>query len=199
MTRQPGWRAVVLSLGSNLGDRMAYLQLGVDVLAAGSLRSLAVSGVFETAPVGGPEQDDYLNAVLLGISAAPAREIMRLATAAEEAASRERSERWGPRTLDVDVISCDDEISVDPELTLPHPRAHERAFVLVPWLEVDADAVLPGRGTVADLLAEIGTAGVHRRGDLSLTLPAGAGVRAEAGAGADAGAGAEAEAGLPCT
>jgi 2-amino-4-hydroxy-6-hydroxymethyldihydropteridine diphosphokinase len=186
-----GQRAVVLSLGSNLGDRMAYLQLGVDVLAAGGLRCVAVSGVFETAPVGGPEQDDYLNVVLLAISAAPAREILRLAAAAEEAAGRERTERWGPRTLDVDVISCDDEISPDPELTLPHPRAHERAFVLVPWLEVDADAVLPGRGTVADLLAEIGSAGVRRRGDLSLTLPA--------GARAGAGAGAEAEAGLPCT
>jgi 2-amino-4-hydroxy-6-hydroxymethyldihydropteridine diphosphokinase len=178
-----GRNAVVLSLGSNLGGRMANLQLGIDVLAAGGLACLAVSGVYETAPVGGPEQDDYLNAVLLAATALPARDILRLCAAAETAASRVRTVHWGPRTLDVDIITYGDETSADPELMLPHPRAHERAFVLAPWLEVDPQAVLPGRGTVADLLAAIGTAGVRRRAELSLTLPAGASVGA----------------GLPCT
>ncbi len=169
---------VVLSLGSNLGDRLANLQLGVDVLAAGGLPGTAVSGVFETAPVGGPEQADYLNAVLLACSALPAREILQLCAAAESTAGRVRTVRFGPRTLDVDVISRGDETSADSELTLPHPRAHERAFVLAPWLDVDPGALLPGRGRVADLLATIGTAGVRRRPDLSLVLPARASAKA---------------------
>lgn len=181
--RLAGERAVVLSLGSNLGDRMANLQLGVDVLVAGGLFCAAVSGVFETAPVGGPEQADYLNAVLLAVTALPASDMLRLCAAAEAAAGRVRTVRWAPRTLDVDLITCGDEVSDRPELTLPHPRAHERAFVLAPWLEVDPDAVLPGWGTVAQLLATIGTAGVRRRAELSLTVPAGAGR----------------EAGAPCT
>jgi 2-amino-4-hydroxy-6-hydroxymethyldihydropteridine diphosphokinase len=178
--RLAGERAVVLSLGSNLGDRIANLQLGVDVLGAGGLCCTAVSGVFETAPIGGPEQADYLNVVLLGVTAQPASDVLRLCGAAEAAAGRVRTVRWGPRTLDADIITYGDEVSTRPELTLPHPRAHERAFVLAPWLEVDPDAVLPGWGTVAQLLATIGTAGVRRRAELSLTLPAGAG--REAGA-----------------
>jgi 2-amino-4-hydroxy-6-hydroxymethyldihydropteridine diphosphokinase len=180
-SQQPrhGERTVVLSLGSNLGDRMANLQLGVDVLTTGGVVGTAVSGVFETTPVGGPEQGDYLNVVLLGVTALPASDILRLCAAAETAAGRTRTVRWGPRTLDVDIITCGDEVSARLELTLPHPRAHERAFVLAPWLEVDPDGVLPGSGSVAQLLATIGTAGVRRRPELSLTLPA----RADAKAG----------------
>jgi len=169
-----GRRRVVLSLGSNLGDRMAHLQIGIDVLAAGDLTCLAVSGVFETEPVGGPEQDDYLNAVLLADSSLPAHDILRLCVAAETAAGRERAVRWGPRTLDADVIICGDDVSTDPELTLPHPSAHERAFVLVPWLEADPRAVLPGWGKVADLVAAVGTAGVRPRPELTLSLPSAA-------------------------
>jgi 2-amino-4-hydroxy-6-hydroxymethyldihydropteridine diphosphokinase len=173
MTRSPGAisRPVVLSLGSNLGDRMANLQLGVNVLAAGDLACLAVSGVYETDPVGGPAQDDYLNVVLLAASSVPARDILGMCAAAEMAAGRQRTLRFGPRTLDADIIICGDEVSADPALTLPHPRAHERAFVLVPWLEADPRAVLPGWGKVADLAAAVGTAGVRRRPELALTLP----------------------------
>jgi 2-amino-4-hydroxy-6-hydroxymethyldihydropteridine diphosphokinase len=167
-------QSVVLSLGSNAGDRMVNLQLGVDVLTAGDLRCVAVSGVFETAPVGGPEQDDYLNAVLLATTAMPASDILRLCAAAEAAADRVRAVRWGPRTLDVDIVKFGDEVSADPELTLPHPRAHERAFVLAPWLELDEAAVLPGWGAVAELLSAIGIAGVRGRPELSLAVPAGA-------------------------
>jgi 2-amino-4-hydroxy-6-hydroxymethyldihydropteridine diphosphokinase len=166
-----GGRAVVLALGTNLGDRLANLQQAVDLLCAGAFRCTAVSGVYETAPVGGPPQDDYLNAVLLGRSRLPAAGLLSLSQAAEAALHRVRAERWGPRTLDVDVIAYGDEISADPALTLPHPRAHERAFVLVPWLEADPDAVLPGRGRVAGLVGGTETAGVRRIEGAALTLP----------------------------
>ena len=145
-------KAVVLSLGSNLGDRLANLQLGMDVLGGAGLDLQAVSSVYETDPVGGVDQADYLNAVLLAGSSLPPRDILARCAAAEAAAGRVRTQRWGPRTLDVDIIVCGSVVSADPALTLPHPRAHERAFVLVPWLELDAHAVLPGRGPVAGLL-----------------------------------------------
>jgi len=171
-------RPVVLSLGSNLGDRLAHLQLGIDVLVAGGLACPVVSPVYETAPVGGPQQDDYLNAVLLATASMPARAILGLCGVAESAAGRARTVRFGPRTLDVDIIAYGDEASADPVLTLPHPRAQERAFVLVPWLELDAHAVLPGRGAVAALLLAVGTQGVRRRPELSLTVPVDLGAEA---------------------
>jgi 2-amino-4-hydroxy-6-hydroxymethyldihydropteridine diphosphokinase len=165
-------RAVVLALGSNLGDRMDNLQRGVDMLDGDGLSAAAISGVFETTPVGGPDQADYLNAVLLACSSLPAQAILARCAAAESAAGRVRTVRWGPRTLDVDIITCGAERSADPALTLPHPRAHERAFVLAPWLDVQPTAVLPGWGPVADLLAVTSMAGVWRRADLRLALPA---------------------------
>lgn len=174
MTGQPdSQRQVVVSLGSNLGDRLANLQLGIDVLASSGITGLAVSGVYQTAPVGGPGQGDYLNAVLLALSGLAAGQILSAGAAAETAAGRVRTVRWGPRTLDVDFIAVGELTSTDPELTLPHPRAHERAFVLVPWLEVQPGAVLPGWGLVADLPAAADTAGLRRRADLALRLPAG--------------------------
>ena len=159
--RRPG----VLSLGSNLGDRLAHLQAAVDVLRAFGLRS--VSPVYETDPVGGPEQEPYLNAVVLVDGAAP-RRLLEIAHAIEASRRRERTVRWGPRTLDVDVIAAGTAVLDDPELVVPHPRAHERAFVLVPWLAVDPTAVLPGHGPVADLVAAVDTAGVRPRDDLEL-------------------------------
>ena len=178
MTGQAGagaGRTIVLALGSNLGDRLANLQDGMAVLCGGGLNGTAVSAVFQTAPVGGPEQDDYLNAVLIADSALPAAEILARCQQAEAALGRVRTVRWGPRTLDVDVIAVGDEVSADPGLTLPHPRAHERAFVLAPWLDVAADAALPGHGSVARLLAAAPDRdGVHRLGEAAacLTLPA---------------------------
>ena len=133
--------SAVVSLGSNVGDRLAYLRLGLSVL-----EPVAVSRVWETAPWGVVEQDDFLNVVAL--CSWDATETWRRAVAAEQAAGREREVRWGPRTLDVDVVWAD---GADPALELPHPRAAERAFVLVPWLDVDPAAVLPGHGPVADL------------------------------------------------
>lgn len=149
----------VLSIGSNRGNRLAHLRLAVAVL-----EPVARSGVWQTAPVGGPAQDDYLNAVLLcDLDAAHAWE---RAQAAELAAGRERTVRWGPRTLDVDVVCAPPPVPAG--LLVPHPRARERAFVLAPWLEVDPAAELPGAGPVRDLLAALGSAGVTRREDLVL-------------------------------
>ncbi len=159
-----GPRQIVLALGSNLGDRLGNLQAGIDHLASASaaLRCTAVSPVYSTVPVGGPPQPDYLNAVVLAESDLPARSVLDLCHSAEQALGRVREERWGPRTLDVDVIACDDEVSRDPELTLPHPRAHVRAFVLAPWLDVDSHAQLVGIGSVAGLLARADLTGVTR-------------------------------------
>jgi 2-amino-4-hydroxy-6-hydroxymethyldihydropteridine diphosphokinase len=166
-------RRVVLALGSNLGDRLAHLQAGVQAMCvAAGLRCLAVSAVYESAAAGGPAQPDYLNAVLLASSGLPPRDILSLCQAAEQAQGRVRTVRWGPRTLDVDLITCGAEVSSDPVLTLPHPRAHERAFVLAPWLDVDPAAVLPGHGPAADLLAAAGIQDIARRPGLSLKLPA---------------------------
>lgn len=147
----------VLSIGSNVGDRLAHLQLAVRVLAP-----YAVSSVWETAPVGGVAQDDFLNAVALcDLDAGAAWE---RAQQAEQAAGRTRTQRWGPRTLDVDLVAATGRVPAG--LFVPHPRAHERAFVLAPWLQLDPAAELPA-GRVADLLADLGTAGV-RHTDLRL-------------------------------
>lgn len=149
---------VVLSLGANLGDRAATLRTALDALAADG--PVAWSGLYETPPWGPVEQPPYLNAVAVLEGARDARDWLDRAHALERAAGRTREVRWGARTLDVDVVAVrgDDGapvLSADPALTLPHPRAHERAFVLVPWLAVDADAELPGHGRVEDLLSAL--------------------------------------------
>ncbi|MFC9552896.1 2-amino-4-hydroxy-6-hydroxymethyldihydropteridine diphosphokinase [Rhodococcus sp. NPDC056960] len=161
----------VLSIGSNVGDSLAHLQSVLDGLDGAVV---AVSAVFSTAPWGGVEQQDFLNAVVLvDDPALDGYGWLRRGQELETAADRVRTERWGPRTLDVDVVTCGDVRSDDPGLTLPHPRAHERAFVLIPWLDVDPEAVLPvdGASTRVDsllaLLDEDERAGV-RRTDLVL-------------------------------
>jgi 2-amino-4-hydroxy-6-hydroxymethyldihydropteridine diphosphokinase len=152
--------SVVLSIGSNLGDRQARLQSVVDGLDS-AVR--AVSPVYETDAWGGVEQGPFLNAVLIADDPAlDCRGWLRRAHELEAAADRVRTQRWGPRTLDVDLVVCRDgqrEVtSHDAELTLPHPLAHQRAFVLIPWLAVDPDATLTVAGqprAVADLLGEL--------------------------------------------
>jgi 2-amino-4-hydroxy-6-hydroxymethyldihydropteridine diphosphokinase len=150
---------VVLSIGSNLGDRLARLQSVVDGLGE---VVCAVSPVYETAPWGGVEQAPFLNAVLIADdSACDGQAWLRRAQEFERAAGRVRGERWGPRTLDVDLIACYDGTEViarGPNLTLPHPLAQLRAFVMVPWLAIDRDAqltVAEGPRAVARLLAEL--------------------------------------------
>jgi len=152
--------SVVLSIGSNLGDRLARLQSVVDGLGD-SVR--AVSPVYETDPWGGVEQGAFLNAVVIADDPTlDGRGWLRRAQELERAADRVREKRWGPRTLDVDLVMCSqggrEVTSDDDELTLPHPLAHERAFVLVPWLAVDPAAVLTVAGerrSVGKLLAEL--------------------------------------------
>src|ERR1700728_517044 len=143
---------VVLSIGSNLGDRLGRLAAGLDPLR-GTLK--AVSPVYETAAWGGVEQGPFLNAVLIADDPTlDGHGWLRTAQEMEVAADRVRGQRWGPRTLDVDLVSCyltsldgDSELfSLDDGLTLPHPLAHLRAFVLIPWLAVDPDAALTGVG-----------------------------------------------------
>ncbi len=133
-----------LGLGSNLGDRLGHLQLAVDHLAAtDGVTVVAVSAVYETDPVGGPVQDDYLNAVVAVDTTLTPAALLGVAHAAEAAAARVRAERWGPRTLDVDVLRFDELVSDDPALTLPHPRMAARAFVLAPLHDVAPD-LAPG-------------------------------------------------------
>lgn len=143
----------VLSLGTNLGDRLARLRGGLEVIAQ-HVAVTSVSPVYETAPVGVVDQPAFLNIVATVGSDDP-EAVFGAAQAAEAAQGRLRSRRWGPRTLDVDVIAVDDIRSDDARLTLPHPRAHERAFVLIPWLDVDPAARLPGAGSVRALVAAL--------------------------------------------
>lgn len=163
----------VLALGSNLGRRFQTLQGALDSLFdAPGLEFVAVSPVYETDPVGGPEgQKPFLNAVVIVETTLDPATLLERAQSVENAFGRERVERWGPRTLDVDLIVVGTESSDDPELTLPHPRVHERAFVLVPWSQADPDAVVPGRGTVAELLAGLDQSGVRLRPDMRLQRP----------------------------
>lgn len=156
----------VLSVGSNLGDRLAHLQSAADAFRPW-LR--AVSPVYETDPWGPVPQDDYLNAVLLVEDPnATASDWLARAQAAEQAAGRVRDVRWGPRTLDVDVIVVDGITCDDPNLTLPHPHAANRAFVLVPWLAVDPEASLGAR-PIRDLVRDLDAGDVRARPDLAVT------------------------------
>lgn len=158
----------VLSLGSNLGDRLSYLRLAVRGFGD-AVR--ATSPVYETAPWGVVDQGDFLNAILI-VEDDTVDEWgwLRRGQQLEQDAHRERIQHWGPRTLDVDVVTVDGVTSTDPELLLPHPGTPTRASVLVPWLDIQPDAELPGHGRIAELLAAIDPAeraGV-RRTDLSL-------------------------------
>ena len=153
---------VVLSVGANLGDRLGTLQGCVQAIARlPDTDVLAISPLYQTAPVGGPPQPDYLNAVLLIQTGLPPRALLQQVNGIEARFGRVRAERFGPRTLDIDIIDYDGQVSDDPELTLPHPRAHERAFVLLPWSDLDPGAELPGHGPVAALLAGLDRAGVR--------------------------------------
>ncbi|MFE9449114.1 2-amino-4-hydroxy-6-hydroxymethyldihydropteridine diphosphokinase [Streptomyces sp. NPDC006739] len=168
----PQW--AVISLGSNLGNRLETLQGAVDALEdTPGVRVKGVSPVYETEPWGVEpgSQPAYYNAVVVLKTTLPPSSLLERAHAVEEAFNRVRDERWGPRTLDVDIVAYADVVSDDPQLTLPHPRAHQRAFVLAPWHDVDPQAQLPGVGTVADLLSAVTRDGVAARTDLELRLP----------------------------
>ncbi|WP_405778286.1 2-amino-4-hydroxy-6-hydroxymethyldihydropteridine diphosphokinase [Streptomyces sp. NBC_00859] len=167
-------KRAVISLGANLGNRLETLQGAIDALEdTPGLRVKAVSPVYETEPWGVDpgSQPSYFNAVVVVKTTLPPESLLERGQAIEEAFDRVREERWGPRTIDVDILSYADVVSDDPVLTLPHPRAHQRAFVLVPWHDVDPAAEVPGRGPVAELLTVVGSEGVLARADLELCLP----------------------------
>lgn len=144
----------VIALGANIGNPKEQMDIAVALLRE-SLEVTAVSSYFTTAPVGGPEQPDYLNAVCIAESELPAADLLALLHGIEKALGRERIERWGPRTMDLDLIQYGTILSYAEELTLPHPRAHERRFVLEPWAEVEPDALLLTHGKISDLLAQL--------------------------------------------
>lgn len=153
----PG-RPAVVAFGANLGDRRATVLAAVrDLASADGVELTAVSDSIETValrPQGAdPSAPAYLNGVVLLRTTLPPEQLLAVLHAIEARHGRVRAERWGDRTLDLDLIDYDGERRTDPELTLPHPRAAERDFVLRPWLQVAPDAVLPGAGRVADLLA----------------------------------------------
>lgn len=163
---------VVLSLGSNMGDSLDILQGAVDLLSeTPNLILVDLSAVYLTAPVGDLDQPDFYNLVVLGESILEPFVLLERCQAIERAFDRERipSRPKGPRTLDIDLITVGSRTSQTEHLTLPHPRAHERAFVLVPWLDVEPTAQLP-EGTVTDLISGMDTSGV-RRLDVGLVKP----------------------------
>ena len=156
----------VLSLGSNIENRVEHLTFAVNALAANAaVRITNLSPVYQTQPVGGVEQADFLNIVVLAEIAVTPLELLEICQGIEALAGRTRDIRWGPRTLDIDILAVGDQTVNDAHLQLPHPRAHERAFVLVPWNDVDPTAWIPGHGLVSDLRASVGESTVRHFSD----------------------------------
>jgi 2-amino-4-hydroxy-6-hydroxymethyldihydropteridine diphosphokinase len=153
----------VLALGANLGDRWAALQGAIYELDQDPAIDInSISSLYETDPVGGPEQPVYFNAILSLDTSLSAHDLLSAAHEIENSWHRTREVRWDARTLDIDLITYGALIYSDDILTVPHPRAHEREFVLVPWLEIDPDAELPGRGPVAGLTASNSSGAVRK-------------------------------------
>lgn len=144
----------VVALGANIGNPREQIELAISMLRA-STDVTAVSSIHVSKPVGGPEQPDYLNAVCILESDLPAADLLSLLHGIEKTLGRERLERWGPRTIDLDLIQYGGLLSSAAELELPHPRAHERRFVLEPWFEIEADAILLTHGKISHLLEQL--------------------------------------------
>ena len=141
----------VVSLGANIGDPKANLDLAVALLREAT-DVIAVSSYLQTKPVGEPEQPDYLNAVAIVESDLPAKDLLALLNGIETAMGRTREIHWGPWVIDLDLIQYGGLLVQDEKLTLPHPRAHERRFVLAPWFEIEPEAILLTHGRISDLL-----------------------------------------------
>jgi len=143
----------VIGIGSNLGDASTSVRQAMrDVEDRLDATDVHRSSLYRTAPVGGPEQPDFVNAVLTLESDLTPDAVLQALQGIEQEAGRVRDVRWGPRTLDLDVVVAGNVVSEDPALTLPHPRAHERAFVLIPWHEIEPEAFLPGVGPIAAMI-----------------------------------------------
>lgn len=151
-----------VGLGSNLGDRLENLRTAVTLLGERGIKVARSSRVYATDPVGGPEQPEYLNAVIEVEAEGSARDLLAACLSIEDRMGRERGERWGPRVIDLDVLTFGGEEIDEPDLQVPHPRMHERGFVLIPLLELDADPPLPGGRKVAELrLGSLALGGVR--------------------------------------
>ncbi len=163
---------VVWSLGSNQGDSLAVLQWAVNRLAqAEGVALTKASPIYQTAPVGFSAQPDFFNLILLGTSTLSPSDLVKVGLDIEAEAGRIRTVKNGPRVLDIDVIDYGHQVFRSATVQLPHPRAFERAFVLVPWLRVDSEAHLAGWGKVSELLNGIDQSGVQERIDLKLEVP----------------------------
>ena len=147
----------VIALGSNLENRRLNLDIAITKLEV-LLGELTISPYFETKPVGGPPQDDFINAVVIAESTLPAEQLLKELLAIEDEMGRVRDERWGPRIIDLDLILCGDQVIDTVFLKLPHPLAASREFVLEPWLAIDPDGQIPGKGSIKSLLASIQSA-----------------------------------------
>lgn len=157
-------RRTAFALGSNLGDRLEFLQAAVDTLTDSSeIVPVAVSPVYESDPVGAPaDSPPFLNAVLVVDTTLSPRSLMERAQSTETAYGRKREVPNGPRTLDIDVLAVGDVTAQDDDLRVPHPRLAERAFVLVPWADIDPAFPVPGLGRVIDLSSAVDATGVRR-------------------------------------
>lgn len=144
----------VVALGANLEEPSKAIELAIELLKQAT-DVTAISSLYETAPVGGPEQDNYINAVVTLESDLPAADLLSLLHGIEKSMGRVRDERWGPRVIDLDLIQYGALLSKSEELILPHPRAHERRFVLEPWHEIDTDAILLTHGRIDQLLEQL--------------------------------------------
>jgi 2-amino-4-hydroxy-6-hydroxymethyldihydropteridine diphosphokinase len=144
----------VISLGANIGNPEEQMQLAIAMLREAT-DVVALSSIYATEPVGGPEQPNYLNAICIAESDLPAADLLALLHGIEKTLGRERIERWGPRTIDLDLIQYGTILSSAQELELPHPRAHERKFVLEPWCEIEPDAILLTHGKISELLEQL--------------------------------------------
>lgn len=144
----------VVALGANIGNPQEQMDLAIAMLKEAT-EVTAISSYYLTKPVGGPEQPDYINAVCTLESDLPALDLLSLLHGIEKSLGRERREKWGPRTIDLDLIQYGSLLSKADELELPHPRAYERRFVLEPWHEIEPDAVLLTHGKISELLAQL--------------------------------------------
>ncbi|CAB4554879.1 unannotated protein [freshwater metagenome] len=144
----------IIALGANIGDPKVQMDLAVAMLREAT-DVISVSEYFSTKPVSDIEQPDYLNAVCIAESDLPALDLLSVLHGIEIALGRERIEKWGPRTIDLDLIQYGSLLSSADELTLPHPRAHERRFVLEPWVSIDPEAILLTHGKISELLVQL--------------------------------------------
>ena len=165
----PALARVAFSIGSNLGNRFEHLQRAVELISGTiEIFNVKLSKIYETKPVGGPSQDDYLNAVVVAETKLTPIDLLELVQKIESDGNRVRETHWGPRSIDVDILAFDQVVLDGSNLTIPHPRISERAFVLVPWNDVDPNFVVPGLGAVSDLLSRVDSTGVALRPELSL-------------------------------